>query len=118
MVPSPIAVSDDKGLTWHDNKEVGTEFGIKNSTFPEVVAGDRAELESAAQALAPAEILACAPLSLRAIKQIVRRTAQLDVVEGQAARLPALLKACGYSGDDVESIGHGNFVRFLQRAWK
>lgn len=35
-----IAVSDDKGVTWHDNKEVGTEFGIKNSTFPEVVAGD------------------------------------------------------------------------------
>jgi hypothetical protein len=35
-----IAVSDDKGVSWHDNKEVGTEFGIKNSTFPEVVAGD------------------------------------------------------------------------------
>ncbi len=35
-----IAVSDDKGVTWHDNKEVGTEFGIKNSTFSEVVAGD------------------------------------------------------------------------------
>jgi hypothetical protein len=35
-----IAVSDDKGVSWHDNKEVGTEFSIKNSTFPEVVAGD------------------------------------------------------------------------------
>jgi hypothetical protein len=35
-----IAVSDDKGVTWHDNKEVGTEFSIKNSTFSEVVAGD------------------------------------------------------------------------------
>jgi hypothetical protein len=35
-----IAVSDDKGVSWHDNQEVGTEFGIKNSTFPEVVAGD------------------------------------------------------------------------------
>lgn len=35
-----IAVSDDRGVNWHDNKEVGAEFGIKNSTFPVVVAGD------------------------------------------------------------------------------
>ena len=35
-----IAVSDDKGVSWHDNQEVGTEFGIENSTFPVVVAGD------------------------------------------------------------------------------
>ena len=35
-----IAVSDDKGVTWHDNQDVGAALGIKNSTFPEVVAGD------------------------------------------------------------------------------
>ena len=35
-----IAVSDDKGNTWHDDQDVGTVFGIKNSVFPAVVAGD------------------------------------------------------------------------------
>lgn len=35
-----VAVSRDKGATWTDNQAVGTEFGIKNSVFPAVVAGD------------------------------------------------------------------------------
>ncbi|HEY0689698.1 MAG TPA: CARDB domain-containing protein [Kribbella sp.] len=35
-----VAVSRDKGTTWTDNQAVGTEFGIKNSVFPAVVAGD------------------------------------------------------------------------------
>ena len=35
-----IAVSDDKGQTWHNNQDVGTPFGIQNIVFPEVVAGD------------------------------------------------------------------------------
>lgn len=33
------------------------------------------------------------------------------------SRLPALLMARGYSGDDIEAIAHGNFVRFLRSAW-
>jgi membrane dipeptidase len=33
------------------------------------------------------------------------------------ARLPALLAARGYSAGDVESIAHGNIIRFLRRAW-
>ncbi len=33
------------------------------------------------------------------------------------SRLPAVLAARGYSGQDVEGIAHGNFVRFLQKAW-
>jgi membrane dipeptidase len=32
--------------------------------------------------------------------------------------LPALLKARGYRDDDVKSVAHGNFIRFLERAWK
>jgi membrane dipeptidase len=41
----------------------------------------------------------------------------LDTI-ADLARLPALLKARGYSEDEVRSIGHGNFIGFLQRAWK
>jgi len=33
-------------------------------------------------------------------------------------RLPELLKARGYSPADIEGIAHGNFIRFLKRAWK
>lgn len=39
------------------------------------------------------DILACAPLSLRAIKQVMRRTAHLSPHEAQALRLPALVEA-------------------------
>jgi membrane dipeptidase len=33
------------------------------------------------------------------------------------SRLPAVLAARGYSREDIESIAHGNFIRFLQRTW-
>ncbi len=39
------------------------------------------------------ETLACAPLSLRAIKQSVKRTVTLSAEEAQAMRLPAVVKA-------------------------
>ncbi len=39
------------------------------------------------------EVLSCAPLSLRAIKQSVKRTAQLSADEAQAMRLPAVVEA-------------------------
>jgi membrane dipeptidase len=32
------------------------------------------------------------------------------------ARIPALLAARGYTGEDVEAIAHGNFIRLLRRA--
>jgi membrane dipeptidase len=41
--------------------------------------------------------------------------ADLDTI-ADLARLPALLAARGYSADDVEAIGSGNFVRFLREA--
>jgi membrane dipeptidase len=33
------------------------------------------------------------------------------------SRLPAVLAVRGYSREDIEGIAHGNFVRFLQKAW-
>jgi membrane dipeptidase len=33
------------------------------------------------------------------------------------SRLPALLASKGYSDSDVELVAHGNFIRFLRRAW-
>ena len=39
------------------------------------------------------DVLACAPTSLRAIKQIVQRTGHLTAREARAQRLPALMAA-------------------------
>jgi crotonobetainyl-CoA hydratase len=50
-----------------------------------------------------ADILACAPLSLRAIKQVMRRTSHLSPQEAQALRLPALVAALG-SEDSKEGV--------------
>jgi enoyl-CoA hydratase/carnithine racemase len=49
------------------------------------------------------DILACAPLSLRAIKQSVRRTAHLGIQEAQAMRLPAVIECLG-SADGDEGV--------------
>ena len=35
-----VAVSHDQGNTWINDQDVGAGFGIQNSTFPELVAGD------------------------------------------------------------------------------
>ncbi|MBN8953003.1 MULTISPECIES: enoyl-CoA hydratase-related protein [unclassified Rhizobium] len=50
-----------------------------------------------------ADIVACAPLSLRAIKQTVNRTAHLSPAEAQALRTPALIKALK-SEDAMEGV--------------
>ena len=62
------------------------ELGLVNEVVP------RAELD-AAVARWTAAILACAPLSLKAIKQVVRQTATLSPAQAQAVRLPALVTA-------------------------
>ncbi len=33
-------------------------------------------------------------------------------------KIPALLKKRGYTGTDIENVMHGNWLRFLRRAWK
>ncbi|MGO1074421.1 enoyl-CoA hydratase-related protein [Inquilinus sp. CA228] len=50
-----------------------------------------------------AEILACAPLSVRAIKQMVRAGAGLTAAQAQALRLPALVEALR-SADQEEGM--------------
>ena len=62
------------------------ELGLVN----EVVA--RAELDAAVERWSQS-ILACAPLSLKAIKQVVRQTSTLSPTQAQAVRLPALVAA-------------------------
>jgi hypothetical protein len=35
-----ISMSDDQGVSWHADQDVGIPFNIRNAVFPEVVAGD------------------------------------------------------------------------------
>lgn len=62
------------------------DFGIVNEVAPP------SELDAAVERWV-AEIVACAPLSLRAIKQTVNRTAHLSPGEAQSLRTPALVRA-------------------------
>jgi crotonobetainyl-CoA hydratase len=62
------------------------EIGLVNEVVP------RAELD-AAVARWVEQILACAPLSVQAIKQVVRATASMSPAQAQALRLPALVAA-------------------------
>jgi enoyl-CoA hydratase/carnithine racemase len=71
-------------------------YGLVNEVVP------RAELDAAIDRWL-ADILACAPLSVRAIKQTVQRTAHLTADEAQAMRLPALIEALG-SEDGEEGV--------------
>ncbi|MBN8943472.1 MAG: enoyl-CoA hydratase/isomerase family protein [Rhizobiales bacterium] len=61
-------------------------FGLINEVVP------LADLDQAVDRWV-GEVLACAPLSIRATKQVVRRTAHLTAIEAQALRLPALVEA-------------------------
>ncbi len=62
----------------------------------------RAELD-AAVAKWTQDIMACAPLSVQAIKQVVRLTGQMSPAQAQATRLPALVAALN-SADSQEGV--------------
>jgi enoyl-CoA hydratase/carnithine racemase len=72
------------------------DFGLINEVVP------RAQLD-AAVARWVGQILACAPLSVQAIKQVVRHTGSLPPREAQALRLPALVAAL-QSEDSQEGV--------------
>jgi crotonobetainyl-CoA hydratase len=71
-------------------------LGLVNEVVP------AAELDAAVERWV-GELLACAPLSLRAIKAVTRRTAHLTAREAQAQRLPALVAALE-SQDSEEGV--------------
>ena len=71
-------------------------LGLVNEVVP------RADLDAAVERWL-ADILACAPLSLRAIKQTIRRTAHLTAREAREQRLPALM-TCLASNDGAEGV--------------
>ena len=71
-------------------------LGIINEVVP------RADLDAAVDRWLN-DVLACAPLSIRAIKSVVRRTPHLTAREAQAQRLPALVAALS-SEDSEEGV--------------
>ena len=83
-------------------------IGLVNEVVP------RAELD-AAVATWVEDVLACAPLSVRAIKQVVRRTAQLTAREARNQLLPALAEAL-QSEDSREGVRA--FVEKRKPAWQ
>jgi crotonobetainyl-CoA hydratase len=71
-------------------------LGIINEMTP------RSELDAAVDRWLT-DILACAPLSVRAIKHAARRTAHMSALEAQGQRLPALVEALE-SEDSKEGV--------------
>jgi crotonobetainyl-CoA hydratase len=72
------------------------EMGLVNEVVP------RAELDAAVDRWVR-QLLACAPLSLKAIKQVVRHTGTLSPAQAHGMRLPALVAAL-QSEDSNEGV--------------
>jgi len=83
-------------------------FGLVNEVVP------RAELDAAVERWV-SDIIACAPLCVRAIKATVRRTAQMSVQEAQRHRHPALVAALN-SKDSKEGVQA--FLEKRKPAWR
>ena len=84
------------------------ELGLINEVVP------RAELDADVVRWTAA-ILACAPLSLKASKQVVRQTATLSLAPAQAVRLPALIDAL--QSDEADE-GVRAFQEKRKPAWR
>ena len=81
-------------------RRVAAKEALALGIINEVVA--RGDLDAAVERWL-GDIVACAPLSVRAIKQTVRRGAHLTAREAQAYRLPALIEALE-SEDSQEGV--------------
>ncbi|MGL4967449.1 MAG: enoyl-CoA hydratase-related protein [Inquilinus sp.] len=81
-------------------RRIGAEEALRLGLVNEVAAPEG--LDAAVDRWV-AEILACAPLSVRAIKQMVRAGAGLTAAQAQALRLPALVEALR-SADQEEGV--------------
>jgi len=107
VLPSKIAM----GLLLTGGRIAAPEaaaHGLINEVVP------RAELDAAVDRWVGG-VLACAPLSVRAIKQVVRRSAQLTPREAQALRTSALVAAL-QSEDQDEGVAA--FVEKRAPRWK
>src|SRR5947207_7048208 len=93
-------------------RRVAAREALALGIINEVVA--RADLDAAVDRWL-ADILACAPLSVRAIKSVARRTAHLTAREAQAQRLPALIAALA-SEDRQEGVTAFREKREIGRA--
>lgn len=71
-------------------------MGLVNEVVPAT------ELDAAVQRWVD-QVLACAPTSVRAVKQMVARTGHLTAAEARGLRLPALMAALG-SEDSTEGV--------------
>ena len=78
-------------------RRIGADEALRMGLVNEVV--EPAELD-AAVARWVADILACAPLSIRAIKQLVRRGAGMAAKDAQSLRTPALMAALASTDQD------------------
>lgn len=98
-LPRRIPYHQAMGLLLTGRKALAEEMqrlGLVNEVVP------AAELDAAVQRWVD-DVLACAPLSLRAIKQVVQRTSQLSAREANTVRLPALVAAL-QSKDQDEGV--------------
>ena len=94
-----IAHNQAMGLLLSGRRHTAAEmqtFGIVNETC------EASELDATVDRWVN-DIVACAPLSLRAIKQVVNRTSHLSPSEAQALKLPAVVRALN-SEDALEGV--------------
>jgi crotonobetainyl-CoA hydratase len=93
-------------------KRISAAEAFRIGLVNEVVS--RAELD-ASVARWVEDVLACAPLSVRAIKQVVRRTAQLSAAQARDQLLPALAEAL-QSQDAQEGVRA--FIEKRKPVWR